>query len=163
MSKPKYDENFPLLAQDYARQGLIDTEIAAKLGIGTTVYYEYQNIHPEFADAIKAGKRPVDVEVENALLKRALGFEYEEVSVEYKPKGKDLEEEGKPKRPTLVRKIKKFVVPDTTACIFWSKNRRPGLWRDKHDLELSGGVSIRVVSAVPRSKEKGNNGKIKKK
>jgi hypothetical protein len=25
--------------------------------------------------------------------------------------------------------------PDTTACIFWPKNRRRDKWRDKHEIE----------------------------
>jgi hypothetical protein len=44
---------------------------------------------------------------------------------------------------------------DTTAMIFWLKNRRPDLWRDKHDFEHSGNVSITVISAVPRPEGKG--------
>lgn len=151
MAKPKYDETFPLLAQDYARQGLIDTQIAKKLGIALSTYYDYQKQHPEFSEAIKKGKQPVDVEVENALLKRAKGFEYEEVHVEYRPKGKEKPDEKK--KPTLIRKIKKFVVPDTAACAFWLKNRRPKLWRDRHDLDVSGDVNIKVVTAVPRAKK----------
>ena len=142
-------DDFPLLAQDYARQGLVDKQIAAKLGVGLTAFYEYQLQHPEFADALKEGKKPVDVEVENALLKRAKGFSYEEVHIEFKPKG---EEEEKAKVKSL-KKITKVVTPDTAACIIWLKNRRPTKWRDKHELEL-GSVNIRVVSAVPQSKKK---------
>ena len=149
MAKNKYMSDFPLLAQDYARQGLVDKQIAAKLGVSVATFYEYQLQHPEFSDALKEGKKPVDVEVENALLKRAKGFSYEEVHIEFKPKG---EEEEKAKVKSL-RKITKVVTPDTAACIIWLKNRRPTKWRDKHELEL-GSVNIRVVSAVPRSKKK---------
>lgn len=151
MAKAKYDDTFPLRAQDYARRGMIDTQIAKKLGIALSTYYDYQKQHSEFSEAIKKGKQPVDVEVENALLKRAKGFEYEEVHVEYKPKGKE-DEEAK-KKPTLIRKIKKFVVPDTAACAFWLKNRRPKLWKDRHDVGVSGNLNIKVVSAVPRPKK----------
>lgn len=151
MAKQKYDDTFPLLAQDYARQGMIDTQIAKKLGIHVATLYEYQKLYPEFSEALKKGKMPVDIEVENALLKRAKGFEYEEVHIEFKPKGKEKPDEKT--KPTMIRKIKKFVVPDTAACAFWLKNRRPKLWKDKHDLDVSGNVNIKVVSAVPRSKK----------
>jgi hypothetical protein len=147
--KEKYDKNtFPLLAQGYARRGLIDTQIAKNLGISCAVYYEYQNKYPEFMEAIKEGKRPVDVEVENALLKRALGFSYEETHIEYKP-GKKADD-----KPvvTHIKKIRKFIVPDTTACIFWKKNREPKYWRDKHDIDF-GDVLIKVITAIPRSKD----------
>ncbi len=151
MAKSKYDETFPLLAQDYARQGMIDTQIAKKLGIHVATLYEYQKLYPDFSEALKKGKMPVDIEVENALLKRAKGFEYEEVHVEYKPKGKE-DEEAK-KKPTLIKKIKKFFPPDVAACAFWLKNRRSKLWRDKHDLDVSGDMNIKVVTAVPRAKK----------
>lgn len=161
MAKPKYDDNFPLLAQDYARQGMIDKDIAKKLGIATCTFYEYQKEHPEFSEAIKKGKMPVDIEVENALLKRAKGFEYEEVHVEYKPKGKE-DEEAK-KRPTLIKKIKKFVVPDTAACAIWLTNRRPGLWKHRQQVDVAGNVNLKVITAVPRSKRKKKNAKKNKK
>lgn len=155
----KYNETFPLRAQDYARRGLTNIQTAKKLGISEDTFYEYQKLFPEFSEAIKRGKQPVDVEVENALLKRALGFEYEEVLTEYELVKIEEENKGKTAVPVKVKKTKKMVVPDTTACIFWSKNRRPDLWRDKHDLAVSGGATFTIVSAVPRSKKKGNKRK----
>ena len=62
----KYEDTFPLLAEGYAREGMIDKEIAAKLGVSEATFYEYQKKYPEFSEAIKRGKKPVDVEVENA-------------------------------------------------------------------------------------------------
>lgn len=150
--KEKYEDTFPLLAQDYARRGLIDKQIAKKLGISEPTYYEYQKKYPEFLKAIKKGKAPVDVEVENALLKRAKGYEYEEIHTEYRPKGKTDEKA----KPSLIKRIIKQVVPDVTAQIFWLKNRRPKVWKDKHDVDVFGNVNIKVVTAVPRPKEKKN-------
>ena len=70
----------------------------------------------------------VDRQVENALLKRALGYEYTEVTKEYVP------DVGK---MTVTKEVTKQVIPDTTAQIFWLKNRKPGDWRDKPtDLSL---------------------------
>ncbi len=147
MAKQKYNNNFPLLAEDFARKGMIDKEICKKLGIGKSAYYEYQLDHPEFLEAIKRGKVPVDVEVENLLLKRARGYTYEETTVEFK---KDSQGKIDKKKPTLVRKATKQVVPDVTAQIFWLKNRRPDSWKDKHDLKLTEGVEVTVISATPR-------------
>lgn len=149
MAKPKYEENFPLLAEDYARQGMIDREIARSLGISRAIFYEYQKKYPDFLDSIKRGKAPIDFEVENALLKRALGYEYEEVMVKYKP-GKSDKDKDKPKA-AVIRKTTKQVIPDVTAQIFWLKNRRPRLWKDKHIVGMAGNVNIKVVTAVPRS------------
>jgi len=129
---------------------MINKEIARSLGISRAVFYEYQKKYPDFLDSIKRGKAPIDFEVENALLKRAMGYEYEEVMVKYKPgKGDKGEEKA---MPTVIRKTKKQVIPDVTAQIIWLKNRRPTLWRDKHDLNLTGQTIIKVISAIPRPK-----------
>ena len=74
--------------------------------------------------ALKKGKEVVDLQVENALLKRALGYEYEEVKEKY--------ELGDLTERTVT---KKQVIPDTTAQIFWLKNRKPEKWRDKQEVE----------------------------
>lgn len=131
MGKSKYNDNFPLLAENYAQQGLIDEEIAAKLGIAVCTFYEYQKKYSEFSEAIKRGKKPVDVEVEKSLLKRAKGYEYEETTVEYKPP----QSEDEKAKPIKVKKTKKEVIPDVTAQIFWLKNRQPDKWRDKQDID----------------------------
>ncbi|GAH71512.1 unnamed protein product, partial [marine sediment metagenome] len=144
MAKLKYDEDFPARAEDFARQGFRDVDIAKKLGISRAVFYEYKKTYPDFLDAIKKGKGPIDFEVENALLKRARGFEYEEIHIEYKPgKGDNL-------IPISIRKIKKFVVPDSTAIIFWLKNRRKQ-WRDRFNLDVEGNVLMKIITAIPRS------------
>ena len=79
----------------------------------------------------------MDLEVENALLKRAMGYQYEETitEVEEVPTGK-YDDEGKPimKQVKHIRKVQKTALPDTTAQIFWLKNRRPDRWRDKQDI-----------------------------
>jgi hypothetical protein len=85
---------------------------------------EWRNTYPAISDALKKGKEVVDFEVECALLKRALGYTYEEVTTEYgtSQTGKQID---------IVRKTIKAVLPDVTAQIFWLKNRRPDKWRDK--------------------------------
>lgn len=163
MAKLKYiKEDFPLRAQAYAREGLNDKQIAAKLGIALCTYYQYQLAYPEFSEAIKKGKSPVDIKVENALLKRALGFEYEEIHTEYRRLGKKKEKEGEKERelkaiPTMIKKIKKFIPPDVAACAFHLKNRLPGRWKDRHELEIPGVMKIQIISKIPRSKEKKRN------
>lgn len=81
------------------------------------------------------GKEVVDIEVENALLKRAKGYTYEEVT---KEAVKDPET-GKTEL-RVVKVVKKEVQPDVTAQIFWLKNRKPAEWRDKAEVEITGNV-----------------------
>jgi len=150
MAKQKYNARLPALAEKYARAGMIDKQIAKKLGICLASFYKYQIKHIEFMEALKRGKAPVDAEVENSLLKRTLGFEYEETTVEYSPGPK-----GGKAKPNSIKKTTKMVIPDVTACIFWLKNRKPQRWRDRHDFNVTGDMNIKVVSAVPRPKKKG--------
>ena len=137
--KSKYDPDItPEIAEQYARDGLINEEIAAKLGISTTTFYNWQKKYVEFAEALKKGKQVVDAKVEKALLKRALGYEFEEVKV-------TVNESGQKK----VEKTKKQIKPDTTAQIFWLKNRLPDKWRDKHEIDQNinniSGVEIEFI------------------
>lgn len=117
--------------EGWAREGLTDAQIAAKMGIGTSTLYKYQTEHTEIVEALKRGKAPVDNEVENALLKRAKGgFEVKEKRIE---KWKDAD--GVEREHTVI--ITREVPPDTTAQIFWLKNRRPDLWRDRHENDVN--------------------------
>ena len=81
---------------------------------------------PAVSAALKKGKEPVDIQVENALLKRALGYEYEETYT-------DIEDQGGGRTKKHVRKVKKHMPGDTTAMIFWLKNRKPEQWREKQE------------------------------
>ncbi|GAF70720.1 unnamed protein product [marine sediment metagenome] len=131
MAKNKYDPEFPARAEDLARQGFMDIDIAKALGISKATFYQYQKTYPDFLDAIKRGKAPIDFEVENALLKRARGYEYEETHAEY-----HVTKGGKKKAlPFKIRKIIKQVIPDVTAQIFFLKNRRPKIWKDRHEVK----------------------------
>ena len=75
----------------------------------------------------------MDRQVENALLKRALGYEYDEITTEY---GKEI------------KRVTKQVVPDVTAQIFWLKNRKPDQWRDKQQIEHSGEIKSEKLSDI---------------
>lgn len=142
MAKGKYadwiTEDGLLLLEGWARDGLTDEQIAHNAGIHPDTLYEWQKRFPVISDALKRGKAPVDVQVENALLKRALGYEYEEVTTEIEEIPYiDKKGNEQVKRHKHVKKTKKVVLPDTTAQIFWLKNRRPDKWRDKREETVS--------------------------
>lgn len=105
-----------ILLEGWARGGLTDEQIAKNMGIAPSTLYEWKKKSKEFSESLKKGKEVVDFEVENALLKRALGYEYEEETYE---------------NGILTKKVKKQVPPDTTAQIFWLKNRKPNNWKDR--------------------------------
>lgn len=141
MAKGKYEywlsPDGLLKLEAWARDGLTDEQIAENIGINPATLYDWKKKYPEISEALKKGKEVVDIEVENALLKRALGYEYTETKTE------EYIVEGVPVK--RVTKTVKEVVPDTTAQIFWLKNRRPKQWRDKQDIEHSGAVNVRKV------------------
>ena len=112
------------MIQGFARDGMTDAQIAQKIGISTQTLYDWEKRFPEFLDALKKVKAPVDIEVENALLKRALGYDYEEVITE-------IEDLGEGRQKKHIRKITKHQPGEVSAQIFWLKNRRPGRWREK--------------------------------
>ncbi len=115
-----------ILIEGWARDGLTNEQIADNLGIGKTTFYKFIKEYPELSEHLKKGKEVIDYQVENALLKRALGYEYEEKTYET-----EYNKEKKEYIERLTKRVTKQVIPDTTAQIYWLKNRRPEKWRDR--------------------------------
>ena len=130
MAKGKYEKWLEpdglLLLEGWARDGLTDEQIAKNMGVCRDTLIQWKKKYSDISDTLKKGKEIVDYEVENALLKRALGYTYEEVTREAQMNPKTGKYEL-----GITKVVKKEVVPDTTAQIFWLKNRKPDEWRDK--------------------------------
>ena len=128
MAKGKYEYWLTpeglLRIEGWARDGLIDEQIAKNIGIAYSTLRDWRDRYPALSAALKKSKDVADREVENALYKRAVGYEYDEIKEKY--------ECGVLTERTVT---KKMVVPDTTAQIFWLKNRKPEEWRDKRNVE----------------------------
>lgn len=126
--------------QGWARDGLIDKQIAKNMGVAYSTLRSWRDKFPEIAGALRKGKEVVDREVENALYKSALGF-MQKIRKPVKIK----ETEYDPKNGRKVRESEKwvqveeevYVPPQVTAQIFWLKNRKPDEWREKNDLTLT--------------------------
>jgi DNA-binding XRE family transcriptional regulator len=133
MAQSKWPEVKEKLIQveAWCRDGLTDEQIAHNLGISKDTFYRFKKEHNDFSDSLKRGKEVVDIEVENALYKKAIGYTYEEVTRE-PIRDPDTGEY----RLEVTKIVKKEVQPDTTAQIFWLKNRKPAEWRDKHEQEV---------------------------
>lgn len=141
MAKGKFEQWLTdeglLKLEGWARDGLTDEQIAQNIGVKRQTLYDWKKRFPDISDTLKRGKEVIDRQVENALLKRALGYQYDEVTREsiWNDETKQFE-----LRPSKV--VTKEVQPDTTAQIFWLKNRKPIDWRDKKETELSGGLEV---------------------
>lgn len=125
-----------LQLESWARNGLTDEQIASNIGIRRETLYDWKKRFPNISNALKRGKAVVDIQVENALLKRALGYSYKEVTKE-----RVLDPETGLAGMMITKEVTKEVVPDTTAQIFWLKNRKPEEWRDRKDMKVDAEVN----------------------
>lgn len=147
MAKSKYFTHVEpklTLIEGWARDGLTDEQIAKNLGISKTSLYKYKEEHIELFELLKKGKEIIDYEVENSLLKKALGFK-ETIKKAIKIKNVEYEN-GRRLRETediVMVDEEIFVQPDTTAQIFWLKNRRPDKWRDKQVIESNNTIEVK--------------------
>lgn len=120
---------------NWAENGLIGKQISHNMGISHATLCEWQNRFPELLDAIKKGRRVKDFEVENSLLQRATGYQYEEDVYELNEQTGELE---------VVKRVLKSQAPDVTAQIFWLKNRNPSEWRDKVEIQNEHSGTIKI-------------------
>ena len=108
-----------------AKNGATNEDLAKLLGCGLTTVKKIKKNYPEFARLVKDGKEVADNLVENALFKRATGYDYEETTTEVR-----LDKNGTG-QTTYVRKVKKHVPPETAAALAWLFNRRPKEWSNR--------------------------------
>lgn len=116
------------MIEGWARDGLTDEQIAFNIGISRSTLSEWKKKYTDISDTLKRGKEVIDRQVENALLKRALGYKYKETTREL-----ITDKETGYSELVVTKVVEKEVVPDTTAQIFWLKNRKPSNWKDKPD------------------------------
>jgi hypothetical protein len=120
----KYHPGLIPSAKKLASIGLTDAEIAEYFEVNKATLTRWLVEYPDFCATLKEAKQIADKRVVRRLFERALGYTSKET--------KRVEIEGKPAR---IITITKEYPPDTTACIFWLKNRDPESWRDKIDVE----------------------------
>lgn len=111
--------------EGWARDGLIDEQIAQNMGISYSTFREWKKKFSALSAVLKKSKDVVDRQVENALFKSAIGFEYEEETVT---------------NAGDVVAVRKYSKPNTTAQIFWLKNRKRNQWTDKSEVDVTGTV-----------------------
>lgn len=127
MARPTvYKPEFAEEAAQMCAEGATDQELADYFGVDVRTLYRWKNTQAEFRQSLKAAKDAADDRVERSLFERALGYERDEVDIKVVA-GEIV------KTP-----IRKFYPPDTTAAIFWLKNRKPEQWRETKAVELTG-------------------------
>lgn len=133
-AKGKYSDDFPLLVEGYARRRMTDIQICECLGISQDTFYQYKKKYSEFSEALKKGRKPIDIEVENALLKNALGYDYEEIHTEI---SKITDKAGNDTGKQHIKKkiVKKHQSGNLGAQIFWLINRLSDIWKQRKEDE----------------------------
>ena len=132
--KTLFKDEFIDQAKKLCLKGFIDDEIADFFGIAVSTLNLWKQKHPRFMESLKDGKRFCDDKVEESLYKRALGSEYDEVKVE--------EENGSVTKTTTTTKKS---MGDTTAQIFWLKNRQRERWTQSTDSD----ITVNNIMPVP--------------
>jgi hypothetical protein len=134
----KYTPEMAERAYELCKAGAINTQLADKLGVHIDTIHEWRKVYPDFKDAIKRGKGEADALVQRSLYERAMGYSHRAVKIFCTKTGEIVEHEY----------IERFP-PDTTAMIFWLKNRQPEEWQDVNKTELSGTIT-HAVDAPPQ-------------
>lgn len=119
----KYKEEYAEQAYKLCLLGATDAKLADFFDVEVSTISNWKNDHIEFLDALKRGKDIADGEISNSLYHRALGYQHEDVDIKMY--------EGEIIKTPLI----KHYPPDTTAAIFWLKNRQPKYWRDKQEID----------------------------
>jgi hypothetical protein len=124
--KPEYVQQ----ARKLAALGATDREAAEFFNVAESTLYLWKHTQPEFSEALKVGKETADARVEQSLYRKAIGYKHDAVKIHVTGDGKITE----------VPYTENYA-PDTTAAIFWLKNRKPSEWRDKTEVEST--VNVR--------------------
>ena len=122
--KSSFKQEYIQLAENYALLGATDAEMADFFGVSEQTLNTWKKKYPEFLESLKKGKAVADAKVASRLYSRAIGYDAKAT--------KFATNEGK-----ITDKVEyiEHYPPDTTAAIFWLKNRQPGKWRDKKEVE----------------------------
>jgi len=122
----KYKSEFAVQVGKLCALGATDQEIADFFEVDVRTIYRWKADHDEFCQALKTGKDQADDRVERSLYQKAIGYEQDEVKI-FMPAGSP---------DPVYAPYRAKIAPDTTAAIFWLKNRRPNEWRDKKEVEV---------------------------
>lgn len=127
-----YRAEYAKQAGKLAQLGATDGDLAEFFGVSQQTIDNWKASHKGFLGSLKAGKSEADDRVERSLYQRAIGYEQTSVKI-FMPK--DAVD-------PVYAPFRERIAPDTTACIFWLKNRRREEWRDRHDHTHAGKVTL---------------------
>ena len=135
--KPEYIEQ----AKKLCRLGATDADLADFFQVTFQTINNWKVANPEFFESLKLAKGEADQRVEQSLFNRAMGYSCNEDDIRVV------------NNEIVITPTIKHYPPDTTAMIFWLKNRKPAEWRDKQEIEHSGMPMVIIKDLSGRADE----------
>lgn len=132
---PSYKAAYAAQATKLCRLGATDLELADFFDVDVRTIYRWKHTHEAFCQAVTCGKEAADARVERALYNRAVGYSHDAVKI-FMPAGAEA---------PVYAPYTEHVPPDPGAAFNWLKNRKPAEWRDKQEIEHTGGVHLNVT------------------
>ncbi len=132
-----------------AVEGKTDEQIADILGITVRTFHRWKKKYSSLLDSLKEGKSVADAKVTKSLYNRAVG----NIVIKHKKIIVEMDEDGNQK-PAKVETTEDPIPPDTTAAIFWLKNRRPDIWRDRQDVKVDSDEWVSALQSMVDGYEK---------
>ena len=138
MARPsKYKEEYNEQAYKLCLLGAIDKDLADFFDVNIDTIHEWKKVYEGFSESLKRAKDESDAKVVKSLYQRAIGYSH--------PEDKIMQYEGTP----LIVPTTKHYAPDTTAAIFWLKNRQPDKWREKQEIVTESIVKTTLTGIEP--------------
>lgn len=131
----KFKPEFTEQAVKLAALGATDREVADFFEVDERTINRWKQTNEGFCQSLNVGKEAADQRVVQSLYRRAVGYSYDAVKI-FMPAGA---------LSPVYAPFVEHVPPDTTAAIFWLKNRDKENWRDKQEVEHSGGLTFRRI------------------
>jgi len=142
MGRPTdYREEYNEQAEKLCKLGATDAELADFFEVTETTINNWKEAHPAFFESIKKGKILADAEIGERLYQRAMGYEHQDVDIKMY--------EGQ----IITTELTKYYPPDTTAAIFWLKNRQPQKWRDRKEFGVDGKIGVSLIESETDPKD----------
>ena len=130
--KPEYVEQ----SKKLCLLGATDRELADFFKVSEATLNSWKAQHPEFLESLKVGKEQADQRVERSLYQRAVGYSHPDVHV------------SNFQGMVTLTPIIKHYPPETTAGIFWLKNRKPEEWRDRVEHTGANGGPVQIADVT---------------
>ena len=130
----KYKKEYNEQVYKLCLLGATDKQLADFFNVDESTINRWKESEPEFCESLKSGKEEADATIAQSLYNRAKGYV-----------APDIITATFNGQITDIQKVEKHYPPDTTAAIFWLKNRQPRQWRDKQDIEHSGEVKMPII------------------